>query len=402
MPRRPTAIAAVALAATATALACLAQAVPSAAAEPLVPLKQAAGPNLLVGTCVSTDQFDDPAVVKLIDTQFDCLTPENQLKPDATEPQPGQFDFEAGDKIAAFAQAHGMKLIGHNLCWHNQTPKWMYQGPDGKPLPREQALANLKRHIDGVVGHYKGKVLGWDVVNEALSDKPGEYLRDSPARRAIGDDFIVQAFKFAHAADPDAEMYYNDYSNENPPKRASQLRLVKELQQAGCRIDAVGIQGHFELRHPGTADVVDSAITDFAAAGVKVCITELDVDVLPRKQSGANITDVQKGGVNDNPYPHGMPPEVAARQADFYGRLFAVLGRHRGEVTRVTFWGVDDGASWLNTYPVRGRANHPLLFDRDLKPKPAFDAVIYALRHPGSAPPGATTPTNDHPSAARP
>jgi endo-1,4-beta-xylanase len=347
----------------------------------VVSLRAAAGGVPLMGTAVAVEQLDRTAAATFIAGQFDCLTPENQLKPAFTEPRPGRFNFGPADRILAFTQAHGMKMIGHNLCWHSQTPAWMYQDSTGNPLPRTEALANLKRHIDAVVGHYKGKIFGWDVVNEALSDLPGEYLRNSPAKRAIGDDFIIQAFKFAHAADPDAELYYNDYSNENPEKRAQQIRLIRDLKAAGCRLDAVGIQGHFMLQFPGTAQVLDQAITAFASEGVKVCITELDVDVLPRKTAGADVSDVESAGRDGDPYTKEFPAQIAETQADFYRKLFEVILRHRKEVERVTFWGIDDGASWLNTWPVRGRTNHPLLFDRSMQPKPAFFAVIKTLQN---------------------
>ena len=178
----------------------------------------------------------------LVAQQFDCLTAENEFKPRSLQPQPGKFNFAAADRIVEFARRHGMKVVGHTLCWHSQSPAWMFRGPDGKPLPRDEALRNLKDHIDAVVGHFKGKVVGWDVVNEAISDAKDEYLRDTPARRAIGDDYIVKAFEFAHAADPDAELYYNDYGNENPGKREKTIRLIRELKARGVRLDAVGIQ----------------------------------------------------------------------------------------------------------------------------------------------------------------
>ncbi len=343
-----------------------------------VTLRRAAGGHPLMGTCLMAYQLDKPALADLVAAQFDCVTPENELKPDATEPRPGEFTFAAADKLLAFTDAHGMKLVGHNLCWHSQTPKWMYQDADGKPLSREVALANLKRHIDGVAGHFKGKVLGWDVVNEALSDTPGEYLRNSPARKAIGDDFIVQAFKFAQAADPNAELYYNDYNNENPGKRDAQIKLIRELKAAGCRLDAVGIQGHWMLKYPGAASVLEDAIKAFSAEGVKVSVTELDIDVLPRKTNGANVSANEKGA---DLYPNGLPPDVEAQVDAMYGKIFAAVERHKDVVERVTLWGTHDGTSWLNDWPVKGRHNYPLLWDRDLKPKPAFDAVIAALTH---------------------
>ncbi|HEX3868894.1 MAG TPA: endo-1,4-beta-xylanase [Pirellulales bacterium] len=344
-------------------------------------LRQAAGGKPLIGAALMSSQLEQPALAQLVAAQFDCITAENELKPQLTEPKPGRFHFADSDKLLVFAQAHGIKLIGHTLCWHQGTPSWMFQAPDGRPLTRDEALFNLKRHIDGVMGHYESQILGWDVVNEALSDNSGEYLRDTPARRAIGDDYIVQAFKLARAADPRAELYYNDYSTENPGKRANQIRLIRELKAAGCRIDAVGIQGHFMLKYLDTPAVLEEAIKAFAAEGVKVCISELDVDVLPRQTAGADIAAVEAGdGIN--PYADGLPAEVAAQQAAYYGRLFEVIARHRDVIERVSFWGTQDGASWLNDWPVRGRKNYPLLWDRDLKPKPALATVLRALAQP--------------------
>jgi endo-1,4-beta-xylanase len=341
-------------------------------------LRQTAGGHPLIGCAAMAYQLDNPKLANLIAAQFDCITAENELKPEPTEPSPGQFNFEAGDKLLAFAKAHDMKLIGHNLCWHSQSPRWMFQDDSGKPLSRELALANLKRHIDGVAGHYKGQVLGWDVVNEAISDNPNEYLRDTPAKKAIGDDFIEQAFKFAAAADPGAELYYNDYNDENPGKRENTIRLIKDLKSKGCRIDGVGVQGHWMMIYPNAPEMLEQAIEQFSSLGVKVSITELDLEVLPRNNSGANVSDTQASGMN--PYPDALPKEIADKQADFYKRVFAVINKHRDVVERVTFWGTHDGTSWLNDWPVRGRTNHALLWDRNLNPKPAFFAVIDELQ----------------------
>ena len=191
------------------------------------------------------------------------------------------------------------------------------------------------------MGHFKGKVVGWDVVNEAISDAKDEYLRDTPARRAIGDDYIVKAFEFAHAADPDAELYYNDYGNEHPEKLEKTIRLIRELKAAGVRLDAVGMQCHFRLDDADAPDRLDRAIAAYAAEGVKVMLTELDVDVLPRRSRGADVAAREQGGAN--PYRGGLPPEVAEAQARFYGRIFRVVLKHPGVVTRVTFWGTHDG-----------------------------------------------------------
>jgi endo-1,4-beta-xylanase len=340
-------------------------------------LRQASKGRFLIGTAIMSRNLDNPALSALIGEQFDCLTGENEFKPMSIHPRPGEFRFTAADRIVDFAHEHKMKVIGHTLCWHSQSPAFLFRGQDGKPLSRDEALKNLKDHIDGVVGHFKGKVLGWDVVNEAISDARGEYLRNTPARRAIGDDYIAQAFKFAHAADPDAELYYNDYSNEQPEKLQKTIRLIRELKTAGVRLDGVGLQCHFRLDDAEAPDRLDRAIAAYAAEGVKVMMTELDVDVLPRRGRGADVASRERGGAD--PYRDGLPPEAAEAQSRFYGKLFRVVLKHPGVVTRVTFWGVHDGASWLNFWPVAGRTNHPLLWDRKLKPKPAFDAVLDAL-----------------------
>ena len=340
-------------------------------------LRNAVKGRFLIGTAVMSRQLDDPKLAALVAQQFDCLTGENEFKPGSIQPQPGKFRFAAADKIVEFAQSHGMKVVGHTLCWHGQTPAWMFRGPNGKPLPRDEALRNLQGHIDAVVGHFKGKVIGWDVVNEAISDAKDEYLRNTPARRAIGDDYIVKAFEFAHAADPDAQLYYNDYGNEYAGKREKTVRLIRELKAKGVRLDAVGIQSHLRLDEPAAADRLDQAIAAYAAEGVKVVISELDVDVLPRRARGADVAARERGGAN--PYKSGLPTEVAEAQARFYRRIFQAVLKHPGVVTRVTFWGTHDGASWLNFWPVGGRTNHPLLWDRALNPKPALGAVLNAL-----------------------
>jgi endo-1,4-beta-xylanase len=340
-------------------------------------LRDAVHGRFLIGAAVMSRHLDNSALAALVAEQFDSLTGENEFKPSSLHPRPGTFGFTAADKIVDFAQHHRMKVIGHTLCWHSQSPAWLFRGPDGKPLPRDEALRNLKDHIDGVVGHFQGKVLGWDVVNEAISDAKDGYLRDTPARRAIGDDYILKAFEFAHAADPDAELYYNDYGNEHPEKLEKTIRLIRDLKAKGARLDAVGIQAHLRLDDPDAPDRLDRAISAYAAEGVKVMLTELDVDVLPRRARGADVAAREQGGAN--PYRSGLPPEVAEAQARFYAQVFRVVLKHPGVVTRVTFWGTHDGTSWLNFWPVRGRTNHPLLWDRDLNPKPALRAIRDAL-----------------------
>lgn len=353
------------------------QAPPAAGGNSLPTLRQAAGQRLLIGTAITGFDLRKPGLMALIPEQFGCLTAGNEMKPDSLQRVKGTFTFERADRIVEFARSNKMQMIGHTLCWHNQSPRWMFQDDQGKPLPREAALANLKAHIEGVLKHFKGKVKGWDVVNEAVSDGPGQDLRDTPAKRAIGDDFVLKAFEFARAADPDVELYYNDYNIESDYKRDRAVRLVRRIKAAGLRIDAVGIQGHWSLGGPGVAEI-ERGIQAFAAEGVKVMITELDVDVLPRgRRGGADLGAAERQGAD--PYKAGLPDEVQQKLAARYGELFALFVRHP-EITRVTFWGTSDGDTWLNNFPVRGRTNHPLLFDRQLRPKPAYKAAIDALQ----------------------
>jgi endo-1,4-beta-xylanase len=338
-------------------------------------LREVAGNRLLVGCAVATVDLGNPKLAALVAKQFDCITLEYDFMPGHMVDDDGKFTFEPGDGVVAFAEAHHLPVFGHMLVWHYVTRKWLFEDRSGKPLPREKALANLKRYIDAVMGRYKGRITAWNVVNEAVSDKEGEFLKDTPALRAIGDDYVEKAFGFAHAADPKAELYYNDYNIEQPAKLEKTIRLVRSLQAGGVRIDAVGIQGHWLIDQPPT-DMIGKGIDALSATGVKVMITELDVDPLPRHAGGAT-TAVGKNGAD--PYRHGLPPEVQEKLAQRYGEIVTEIVRHPA-VTMITFWGTHDGRSWLNDFPIKGRTNHPLLFDRDYKPKPAFDAVIKAMK----------------------
>ncbi|MEO5915930.1 MAG: endo-1,4-beta-xylanase [Luteolibacter sp.] len=340
-------------------------------------LREAAGGKLLIGCAIATRDLDDPELTNLITQQFNCITPEYEMMPEKLVDDHGKFTFDTADRVVGFAEKNKMPVIGHMLVWHFITRKWLFESPDGKPLPREKALENLKTYIDTVVGHYKGRIKAWDVVNEAISDKDGEYLKDTPALRAIGPDYIEKAFQFAQAADPQAALYYNDYNIEQPGKLDRTLKLIHSLREKGVKIDAVGIQGHWLLDWP-PAGMIGKGVEALSAAGVKVMITEMDIDPLPRDSSGADMSQSEKGA---NPYPETLPSEMQEKLAKRYGEIVSELVRHPA-VTMIGFWGTHDGRSWLNDYPVKSRTNHPLLFDRKLQPKPALDAVIKALALP--------------------
>jgi endo-1,4-beta-xylanase len=357
-----------------------------AAQRPEPTLRQAAGERMLIGCALNSFTLNRPEIASLVAQQFSCVTAENEMKPVSVQRVRGSFTFERADRIVTFARDHNMQVMGHTLCWHAQAPRWLFQDDDGRPLGRGAALANLRAHIEGVVRHFRGKVKGWDVVNEAINDAAEPDLRNTPARRAIGDDYVLKAFEFAHAADPDVELYYNDYNIDIGSKRERGLRLIRQIKQAGLRLDAVGIQGHWKLREPGLAEI-ERGVEAFINERVRVHITEMDIDVLPRRGVGADVNATE--GQGSDPYRAGLPDGVQRSLADRYGALFAMFMRH-AQVARVTFWGVGDGQSWLNGFPVRGRTNHPLLFDRQLRPKPAYSAVIRALQRAAApaGPPG--------------
>lgn len=360
---------------------------PSPAMDTSATLKNAVHNRFLIGAAVMSHTLDIPEEAALLSRQFNCLTSENDLKPQHIHPEPDKFNFAPGDRLVAFAREHNMKMTGHCLLWHQALPQWMFEDAAKKPLPREKALENLRLHIKTVLGHFRGSpIIGWDVVNEALSDKKEEYLRSTPALRAIGDDYLAEAFAAARDADPNMALYYNDYNIEQPVKRAKAIRLIRSLKEKGLRVDAIGIQGHWSLRGPNLKDLEDS-IKEFAAEGVKVMITELDVDVLPSSRQTADVSYSEGKQSKNDPYTAGCPDDVLNKQAKQYSEIFQVFMRHTDAITRVTFWNLTDRSSWLNFFPVKGRTNYPLLFDRQCQPKPAFFSVIRVLSTPNN--PGA-------------
>jgi endo-1,4-beta-xylanase len=330
-----------------------------------------------IGVAINDQQIagTDALGTSIVAAQFDSISPENALKWERIHPRPDTYNFELADKYVAFGEKNHMFIVGHNLVWHSQVPNWVFQDDQGKPLTRDALLKRMHDHIFTVVGRYKGRIQSWDVVNEALNEDGT--LRKSKWQQIIGDDFIAKAFEYAHEADPQAELTYNDYSLEDEAKLKGALALVARLKAEGIPITTVGIQGHDSLERP-TVEHEDAAITAFDKLGVKVAISELDIDVLPRdpKLFSADVSLKVKQDPRLNPYPNGLPDDVQQALAKRYAGLFAVYLKHRAEMSRVTFWGVTDADSWLNNWPVRGRTSYPLLFDRNGKPKPAFDAVI--------------------------
>lgn len=344
-------------------------------------LKAAFKNDFLIGAALNESQFTglNTNTVALIRTQFNTISPENVLKWESVHPRPDQYDFSAADRYVEFGRKNGMFIVGHTLVWHSQTPKWVFQDDQGKPADRDTLLARMSNHIATVVGRYKGKIGGWDVVNEALNEDGT--LRESPWQKIIGEDYLFKAYQFAHAADPQAELYYNDYSLENAPKRNGAVALIKKLQAQGVPIAAVGLQGHYKMDWPSPAQV-EETIVAFSALGVKVAITELDMNLLPSptKSQAAEVSMNFALRAELNPYTNGLPDAVQQQLAQRYADLFSVFVKHHNLVGRVTFWGVTDGDSWLNNWPVKGRTAYPLLFSREGQPKPALNAVLQTSR----------------------
>jgi endo-1,4-beta-xylanase len=362
-------------------LAVLVAAIPAAPADPPA-LKSLTPQGFRIGVALNRAQSDgkDPAALAIVTREFDSTTPENLLKWEKVHPGPDRYDFGPADRFVELGRSHGMFVVGHVLVWHQQTPTWVFTGEGGKKLDRATALARLRDHIATVVGRYKGRIGGWDVVNEAL-DEDGT-LRRTPWLEAIGEDYVAKAFELAHEADPDAELYYNDYNLWKPAKRDAAIRLVRGLKAKGVRVDGIGEQGHWGLDDPPLA-AIDEALAAIRASGTRPLVTELDMDVLPRDPDmwGADLAKKAKIRAATNVYPDGLPPAVQERLARRYADVFRLFLKH--DVGRVTFWGVTDASSWLHDFPIPGRVNYPLLWDRDGHEKPALAAVAEVLRNGG-------------------
>lgn len=332
-----------------------------------------------IGAGVNDRVFERAEDWPLLTAQFTYVTPENSMKPAAVQAQEGKWAFTVPDQFVAFAGEKKLKVVGHCLVWakDDRTPAWF--GMDGdKPASRELLLARMKAHIDAVAGRYRGKIAMWDVVNEALADGDTGYLRDSLWSRISGEDFIAKAFEYAHAADPDALLIYNDYNNELDGKRERQIRLIESLRAKSVPLHAIGLQGHYQL-DTVPFEALEKTLQAMQVLKMKVVVSELDIDVIPRSRWWANNGAEREALAKVNPYADGCPPEILQRQADQYAQLFRLFRKYSDTILRISFWNLHDGESWLNDFPWK-RVNHPLLFNRARQPKPAFEAVIRELK----------------------
>lgn len=342
-------------------------------------LKDALAGKFYMGTALNEWQIAgvDTAAIELVLNHFNSVTAENCMKSGEIHPKEDSFAFDLSDRFIEFAEANQMYTVGHCLIWHSQAPRWFFRDDEGNDVSREVLIERMRSHINAVVGRYKGRVDCWDVVNEAFEDD-GSW-RKTKFYEIIGEEFMELAFQFAHEADPDAELLYNDYSMHLEGRRNAVVEMVNNLKSKGVQIDGIGMQAHYGLDHP-TPDELEASILAFAGTGVDVHITELDVNVLPNPDWSVNA-DVRRSfeyRESMNPYKEGLPDSVQVALDAKWLELFGMFFKHQDKIRRVTTWGVADHHSWKNGWPMPGRTNYPLLFDREYQPKPVVEKIIKA------------------------
>lgn len=328
-----------------------------------------------VGVAISTNIFErnDTELLDMISREFNSITTENSLKWEPVHPGENQWNFEVPDQFVAFGQQHDMHIQGHVLVWHSQVPRNLFVDKDGKQISKSGLQKRMENHISTLVDRYKGKIHSWDVVNESIT--PEEGFRKSKWFEIMGPEFMERAFHLAHEADPNCHLIYNDYGMNNPKRRDFVVELVKKYKKKGVPIHGIGMQGHYNLESPGFKEI-EKSIEAFASTGLRVHFTELDVDVLPSKgKQTAEVSTNIKYDKKLNPYVDGLPKEIDDKLTKRYEELFKLFLKHKDKIDRITFWGISDDYSWKNNFPVRGRTNYPLLFDRAHNPKSAYFAV---------------------------
>lgn len=327
--------------------------------------------DFLIGTALNSEQIKEQDSIQssLIAKEFNCYTAENIMKSIHIHPERDVYNFNIPDKLFALAEKNDAKVHGHTLIWHSQLSPFFKNIKDSIEM-----VDAMTSHINTIAGRYAGKLISWDVVNEAVEGDGS--LRKSVFLDVLGEDYLALSFKLAAIADPNADLYYNDYSMTGKPKRDGVIRMVKKIQESGAKIDGIGMQGHWHLDSP-TIEEIETSILEYVALGVKVAITELDIDVLPKPKNieGADISQRAAISEQNNPYKNGLPDSVSVALAKRYADIFKLFLKHQDIISRVTFWGVNDGDSWKNDFPAVGRTNYPLVFDRNNKAKPAYKSL---------------------------
>jgi endo-1,4-beta-xylanase len=328
-----------------------------------------------IGVAIGARTFmqNDTDMLNLIAREFNSITSENNMKWSLIHPSENEWRFEIPDQFVEFGIKNNMHMLGHVLVWHSQVPAEIFKDSQGNQVSKKVLLKRMETHIFTVVNRYKGKIHAWDVVNESIT--PEEGWRKSPWLEIIGPEFMDHAFHLAHEADPDCHLLYNDYGMYNPKRRDFVVEVVKDFKKKGVPIHGIGMQGHYNIDSPNIREI-EKSIEAFASTGLRVHFTELDVDVLPYDWSRtAEISTNIEYSQTLNPYVDGLPKEVNDKLTRRYEELFKLFLKHRDKIDRVTFWGTTDAESWKNNFPMRGRTNYPLLFDRERKRKDAYYAV---------------------------
>lgn len=373
--RRFTSLTGSALAGAALAMTVRTSAIHAAARE--TGLKDAFAKDFLMGVAVNSRTLEDADSTQrdLIAREFNSITAENCMKWSEIEPEEGRWNWAPADRFVDFGTKHSMSIVGHTLVWHSQVPKSVFLDEAGKAISAERLQARMEKHIATLMERYRGRIAIWDVVNEAI-DEDEIGWRQTQWFKILGPAFMERAFQLAHEADPSAHLIYNDYNEHNPGRRKFLVERIRDYKRRGIPIHGVGFQGHIGLDYPDLQQYEES-IEAIAAEGLAVHVTELEVDVLPRawEFTGAEISAIREYSEKLNPYVAGLPKEVEQQQVDRYKQFFELLLKHREKIKRVTLWGTHDGESWKNHFPVRGRTNYPLLFDRELKKKAVYHAI---------------------------
>lgn len=343
--------------------------------EKIDSLSRAFDGKFTIGAAIDTSIVNGlrPQADSLVKKHFNSIVAENCMKCMYMHPAENQYFFDDADRFVDYGERNNMEIIGHCLVWHSQMAPWFCYDDKGELVEPEVLRQRIVDHVTTIVSRYKGRVKGWDVVNEVVVE--GGELRDSPLSKIMGEEFIYTAFEAAHAADPDAQLYLNDYGMDNAGRRDSYVRIIRELKNRGLRIDAIGMQGHLGMEYPDVAEF-EKSLEAYAAEGVKVMISELDMSALPYISRSANVGDTVAFMKKLNPYPEQLPDSVANIWNDRMATFFNIFDEHSADVQRVTAWGVDDGYSWKNDFPMKGRKEYPLLFDRNFQPKPFIRDII--------------------------
>ena len=339
-------------------------------------LKEAYKNDFLIGAALSASIISkqDPKLTALITKDFNSITAENCQKWGEVRNEDGSWKWQDSDAYVNFGTQHNMHIVGHTLGWHSQIPDSVFKNKDGSYIAKEALAKKQQEHITTLVDRYKGKIAAWDVVNEAMGDD--NKMRTSHWYNIMGDDFLVNAFNLAHETDPKAHLMYNDYNNEQEGKRNATIEMLKRLQKRKAPIHGLGMQAHVGI----ASDMknFEDSIIAYSELGLRIHLTELDIDVLPSVWNlpVAEISTLVEYKPEREPYINGLPKEIDDQLAKAYETLFKILIKHKDKVDRVTFWGVSDDASWLNGFPIPGRTNYPLLFDRNKQPKGAYFRLL--------------------------